>query len=247
MAKTVHFTHKQKFEDELLRALELLKKGQARQLIHRPPQTVMLCAPTNKAVQTLVSSFVRDGWTKNELVVVGSQHTVMPEILEYCLDYRLDRFRKLKKEIDDTEDGPERRAKESKYRYLHRQLTGVVSATQSFVCYLLTVTRKHAEFYKVESLQRIVALFLNLPRRESRLPTKPKPTPHMLLSNARVVACTVTNAARYAMRKLETPTIIMDEAAQCQEAESLIVASHDGLQRLVMVGDPKQLPALVIS
>ena len=101
MAKTVHFTHKQKFEDELLRARELIEKGQARQLIHRPPQTVMLCAPTNKAVQTLVSSFVRDGWTKNELVVVGSQHTVMPEILEYCLDYRLDRFRKLKKEIED--------------------------------------------------------------------------------------------------------------------------------------------------
>ena len=74
-----------RFEDEFLCALTLLWKGQDHQLIHRPPKTVVFCAPTNKVVQTLLSSFVRDGWTKNELVVVGSQHTVLPEILEYCL------------------------------------------------------------------------------------------------------------------------------------------------------------------
>ena len=95
---------------ELQRAKKLLRTGQIGQLIKRPAQTVMLCAPTNKAVQTLVSRFISDGWTKNELVVVGSQHTVLREIREHCLDFRLDRYRKLEKQVLQSEDGPERRA-----------------------------------------------------------------------------------------------------------------------------------------
>jgi senataxin len=41
-------------------------------------------------------------------------------------------------------------------------------------------------------------------------------------------------------------SVVIDEAAQLTEAETAIVFSNE-LSRLVLVGDPKQLPSTVIS
>ena len=174
---------------------------------------IMLCAPTNKAVQTLVSRFIDEGWTKNEIVVVGNAATVKPEITEFCLEYRIKQLQELgqfKDELLKTPEGPDRLAREQEYRRLHQEATGIASAPD-------------------DSLKI------------------PIPNAGALLSNARLIACTVSCSARSELRDIDTPTIIMDEAAQCTEAASLVVASRQGLERLVMVGDPRQLPALVMS
>ena len=67
-----------------------------------------------------------------------------------------------------------------------------------------------------------------------------------LLACADVIFCTLSSAGNAVVRDLKWHTVVVDEAAQAPEAETLI-ALKEGVQRLVLVGDPQQLPATVIS
>ena len=222
----------------------------------------MMCAPTNKGLQTLVSRLIDHGWTKNELVVEASKEFVRPEIKDYCLGYRLDQFKKKKIEIKEAlkkvgknkgKHNPMVRAMVREYQHLHQQLTGGICESQrkrnSFAFFLFAVKKTDAgmAFYHAKPLPKVVMQFVGLFAEDLQFPLKPTPNKKFLLSNARLLACTVNTTARMSLIGIKTPTIIIDEAAQCSEAESLIVASRSGVKRLVMVGDPHQLPALVES
>ncbi|KAL1536813.1 hypothetical protein AAHA92_29400 [Salvia divinorum] len=66
------------------------------------------------------------------------------------------------------------------------------------------------------------------------------------LENSRLIFCTVSSSA-----KLHETTpfelAIIDEAAQVKECESTITLQIPGLRHAILVGDEKQLPAMVIS
>ncbi|KAL0343050.1 UNVERIFIED_CONTAM: Helicase sen1 [Sesamum angustifolium] len=68
------------------------------------------------------------------------------------------------------------------------------------------------------------------------------------LENAYLIFCTVSSSAKLhteGMKPLEL--VIIDEAAQLKECESCIPLQLPGLRHAVLVGDEKQLPAMVIS
>ncbi|KAL0449663.1 UNVERIFIED_CONTAM: Helicase sen1 [Sesamum latifolium] len=68
------------------------------------------------------------------------------------------------------------------------------------------------------------------------------------LENAYLIFCTVSSSAKLhteGMKPLEL--VIIDEAAQLKECESSIPLQLPGLRHAVLVGDEKQLPAMVIS
>jgi hypothetical protein len=68
------------------------------------------------------------------------------------------------------------------------------------------------------------------------------------LSRAKVVFSTVSSSGRSCI-KMATPfdCLIIDEAAQLKEAESTIALQIIGVKHAFLIGDPKQLPATVIS
>eukprot|EP00253_Pinus_taeda_P033221 PITA_33221 len=68
------------------------------------------------------------------------------------------------------------------------------------------------------------------------------------LSRAKVVFSTVTSSGKSCMN-LAAPfdCLIIDEAAQLKEAESTIALQIMGVKDAFLIGDPKQLPATVIS
>jgi senataxin len=70
----------------------------------------------------------------------------------------------------------------------------------------------------------------------------------MCLSGAKVVFSTVSSSGKNCMN-LATPfdCLIIDEAAQLKEAESTIALQIKGVTHAFLIGDPKQLPATVIS
>eukprot|EP00899_Mesostigma_viride_P026038 jgi/Mesvir1/6619/Mv12752-RA.1 len=73
-----------------------------------------------------------------------------------------------------------------------------------------------------------------------------------ILRNARMVFCTVASAGRPIMREKAGgfQTVVVDEAAQLVEAETCILLASPAttcMDQLVLVGDPKQLPATVLS
>ncbi|CAI5511533.1 unnamed protein product, partial [Closterium sp. Naga37s-1] len=68
------------------------------------------------------------------------------------------------------------------------------------------------------------------------------------MAGARLVLSTVSSSARALVRcSGHFPLLLLDEAAQLVEAESLVALQARGLRYAVLVGDPKQLPATVMS
>jgi superfamily I DNA and/or RNA helicase len=69
------------------------------------------------------------------------------------------------------------------------------------------------------------------------------------VSLAAVVLCTLNSAGSQPLRKLAQSRFelaVLDEASQCSEAEFYIATTFPGVKRIVLVGDPRQLPATVI-
>ncbi|CAI7820404.1 unnamed protein product, partial [Closterium sp. NIES-54] len=68
------------------------------------------------------------------------------------------------------------------------------------------------------------------------------------IEHAKLVLSTVSSSARPLLRfSTPFPLLLLDEAAQLVEAESVVALQTKGLRYAVLVGDPKQLPATVLS
>lgn len=68
------------------------------------------------------------------------------------------------------------------------------------------------------------------------------------LSNACLILCTVSSSIKlYTEGMAQVKFLVIDEAAQLKECESMIPLQLPGLQHCILIGDEKQLPALVKS
>ena len=68
-----------------------------------------------------------------------------------------------------------------------------------------------------------------------------------LLASANLIFCTLASAGNMPMRRMgHVSTLIVDEASACTEAE-LLIPMHTRPEKLMLIGDPKQLPATVMS
>lgn len=69
-----------------------------------------------------------------------------------------------------------------------------------------------------------------------------------ILNEAAIICCTLSNSGSEKIGKFifGFETVIIDEAAQAVELSTLIPLRH-GCKRAILVGDPRQLPATVIS
>ena len=72
-----------------------------------------------------------------------------------------------------------------------------------------------------------------------------------ICSNSAVVFCTLNSAGSFTLRKAledgQFTTLMLDEGGQCTEAEFFIATTFPGIQRIVIMGDPKQLRPTVID
>eukprot|EP00977_Amphora_coffeiformis_P013898 scaffold3784_cov174-Amphora_coffeaeformis.AAC.3 len=69
-------------------------------------------------------------------------------------------------------------------------------------------------------------------------------------ASAKVLLCTLNTSGSSLLRKsarFRFDLLILDEAGQCPEAEFYIATTFPGVNRIVLLGDPHQLPATVIS
>jgi senataxin len=82
-----------------------------------------------------------------------------------------------------------------------------------------------------------------LPELNGRVPIE-----KFCLSNACLVLCTVSSSIKlYTEGMTPVKFLVIDEAAQLKECESTIPLQLPGLQHCILIGDEKQLPALVKS
>ncbi|CAA0809367.1 P-loop containing nucleoside triphosphate hydrolases superfamily protein [Striga hermonthica] len=84
---------------------------------------------------------------------------------------------------------------------------------------------------------------LQVPRRKGYVGMK-----NFCLKNACLIFCTVSSSAKLHIKKMKPfEMVIIDEAAQLKECESCIPLQLNGVRNAILVGDEKQLPAMVIS
>lgn len=69
------------------------------------------------------------------------------------------------------------------------------------------------------------------------------------LSNACLIMCTASSSMKLIDPAKVKPVkfLVIDEAAQLKECESTIPLQLSGLHRCILIGDERQLPALVKS
>jgi hypothetical protein len=71
-----------------------------------------------------------------------------------------------------------------------------------------------------------------------------------MVSSSSVVMCTLNAAGSQSLRNAageQFHTLLLDEGGQCPEAEFYIATTFPGVRRIIVVGDPQQLPATVID
>lgn len=103
----------------------------------------------------------------------------------------------------------------------------------------LTSTRSH-----IVNILRVLSRTISLPDLRNRSSIQ-----EFCLQNAVVIVCTTSTSFKLHNVQMEKPieNLIVDEAAQLKECESLIPLQLPGIRHAIFIGDEHQLPALVKS
>ncbi|CAL5189948.1 unnamed protein product [Lathyrus oleraceus] len=101
----------------------------------------------------------------------------------------------------------------------------------------------NAEIDKFLNILGLLSSSILLPELQGRVQIE-----KFCLSNACLILCTVSSSIKlYTEGMTQVKFLVIDEAAQLKECESTIPLQLPGLQHCILIGDEKQLPALVKS
>jgi signal recognition particle GTPase len=110
---------------------------------------------------------------------------------------------------------------------------------------------RHGHLEKLSIVRKeCVCILRSLPKKFPRLPKSSNrfAIKKFCLEKACLIFCTVSNSAKLHTEKM-TPLemLVIDEAAQLKECESTIPLQLPGLRHAILIGDERQLPAMVKS
>lgn len=228
---------------------------------------ILVCAPSNAAVDEIAKRlYSSPPWrddsnkTKNKngncgdfnLLRIGRRNQIdsdiYPASLEYLVQRKMDKI------------------KSSHNKATLRKEMGQVSAMLEKVddiCVKLKMsidaTTKHEYINKMEERTKLQQKYDSLSRALEKascrldLHEEERKCEINLLLQADIICCTLSGAGCKAMNRAFKNTsqipfrcVIIDEAGQCSEPDALIPLQY-GPSKLVLVGDPAQLPATVLS
>lgn len=213
---------------------------------------LLLCAPSNGAVDELVLRIVTDGLLDGEgqkthlnrpstetgtskwtIVRLGSAGEDAPEIVKgVCLPHILEKEMRTHPKAIQLQRLVEEQAKlREAIRAFHANKTENSNRKE--------LSRLHTK--STECFGRIRRMREELRNLESTLTLT-------LLSKASIIACTLSKAGSGMFASLPRgfDALVIDEAAQAVELSALIPI-RERVARVILVGDPKQLPATVKS
>lgn len=221
-----------------------------------PGMRVLVCAPSNKAVQEILERF-RAQYPLFPVLFLGNKRRPLPPLV--CDVYADDFFELRASRLLKAAEAESVQAVEDICRDLERYgllLHGGASAVKVVLrqctrakqldCWSCGRSRPCHQACpplkewgkESKALGELHALLLG-------------PPPAMrdaLLLNSRILFCTLATAGRRGLRNVvsQVDTLIVDEAAQASEPE-LLIALYFSPRSCLLIGDPKQLPATVFS
>ncbi|KAM9326697.1 putative helicase senataxin [Gastrophryne carolinensis] len=212
---------------------------------------VLVCAPSNAALDDLMKKIILEFKEKCHdkkntlgncgdinLVRLGSEKSISSDVVKFSLDCQVNY------KINKTQQHPDiLRRKEA----LDKQLDDLSRQRAMERCNKQICVDLDQKITKLRHERQIVANVLNEVRR------RPQEIRKNIILESHVICCTLSTSGGFllesAFRQLgQEPfsCVIVDEAGQSCEIETLIPLLHR-CSKLVLVGDPEQLPPTVIS
>ncbi|VDC00771.1 unnamed protein product [Peniophora sp. CBMAI 1063] len=216
-----------------------------------PVKKILICAPSNAAIDE-VASRIRDrgisAQTPIKVVRIGAEKALNVSTKDLALDAL----------VDERLGGDTAMKGNDEYARVASALQAVKAAILEKENEASIVVDNTARLQVLESdrsallnkrrdLSKQLNVIKDKNQNESRtLDSRRRDARAAILAEADVICATLSGAGHDNLDVLEFEMIIIDEAAQAIELSTLIPLKFD-CKRVVMVGDPQQLPPTVIS
>lgn len=219
----------------------------------KPVAKVLICAPSNAAVDELVLR-LKDGVFKEngeryipKVIRLGKSDAMNAAVRDISLEELVDRH--LRERNDQVAINPNIRQEHTKCLAerdrIRQELKRNPSDAQVLELEksLREVNKKRSELGKLldEQREQVSVAYRSREIERRRIQAK-------LINEAQVICSTLSGSAHdfLASMYIKFDQVIIDEACQCVELSAIIPLRY-GCKRCVMVGDPNQLPPTVLS
>ncbi|KAM5298545.1 putative helicase senataxin [Ctenodactylus gundi] len=215
---------------------------------------VLVCAPSNAAVDELMKKIILEFKEKCKdkknplgncgdinLVRLGPEKSINNEVLKFSLDSQVNH--RMKKDLPSHVQEMHQRKE-----FLDRQLDKL--SRQRALC------RVGREVQKQELDEKIAQVSKERQELASRIKEvqgRPQKTQNIIILESHIICCTLSTSGGLLLESafrgqggVPFSCVIVDEAGQSCEVETLTPLIHR-CNKLILVGDPKQLPPTVIS
>ncbi|KAH9042137.1 SEN1 N terminal-domain-containing protein [Lactarius pseudohatsudake] len=233
---------------------QLISTNGTRQTDKVVPKKVLLCAPSNAAIDEIANR-LKEGVSGAgrrsvipKVVRVGTDKAINVSVKDISLDNLVDQklgshqrgdsageIAALRSELETVRQS--RQQKQTELAELHDNVakgTALDEEIKRLNYRRVTIIKK---LDRLRDQQKSDNRTLDAGRRKFRME---------VLAEADVICATLSGSGHDVLEALEFDMIIIDEAAQAIELSSLIPLKYN-VTRCVMVGDPQQLPPTVIS
>ena len=237
-------------------------------------ERILVCAPSNKAVQVIAKRFLTknpntimffagreekldpeletiflDNWKANILKELEELELRLKEIIN-LLEFQLERVHILPSDLSLIRDSVTpmyNQLQDILYRLIRYEVNSYAQSDS------LKLAEKYELFAKnqqqvfdlkieLQNLKDVDQLLINLRNRLANI----SDIDEHLLRISKVVFCTLSFAGQQRMSNIRITSLIVDEAAQATEADTIIPLQHNP-RKCLLVGDTNQLPAVVKS
>ncbi|XP_012576880.1 PREDICTED: probable helicase senataxin isoform X2 [Condylura cristata] len=215
---------------------------------------VLVCAPSNAAVDELMKKIILEFKEKCKdkknplgncgdinLVRLGPEKSINNEVLKFSLDSQVSH--RMKKDLPSHVQEMHRRKD-----YLDLQLDEL--SRQRALC---RVGREMQKQELDEKIARVSKERQELASKIKEVQGRPQKTQSIIILESHVICCTLSTSGGLLLESafrgqggVPFSCVIVDEAGQSCEVETLTPLIHR-CNKLILVGDPKQLPPTVIS
>ncbi|XP_029424614.1 probable helicase senataxin isoform X2 [Nannospalax galili] len=214
---------------------------------------VLVCAPSNAAVDELMKKIILEFKEKCKdkknplgncgdinLVRLGPEKSINSEVLRFSLDSQVNH--RMKKDLPSHVQEMHRRKE-----FLDRQLDEL--SRQRALCRGGREIQQELD----ENIVRVSKERQELASKIKEVQGRPQKTQNTIILESHVICCTLSTSGGLLLESafrgqggVPFSCVIVDEAGQSCEVETLSPLIHR-CNKLVLVGDPKQLPPTVIS
>lgn len=229
--------------------------GQARS--DTAPKKLLVCAPSNAAVDELVMRF-KDGIKtldgnerKVNIVRLGRSDAINANVQDVTLEELVSK--KLGVSTSKDKDSEATRKLFQDHKSISEQLRQAQDARDSGEVKGVEASKLQDDINALRRQKALLGTKIDNAKDNERLASRNaelsrRRAQEQVLGEAHVICATLSGSGHEMFQGLsiEFETVIVDEAAQCVEMSALIPLKY-GCAKCILVGDPKQLPPTVFS